>query len=368
MSRSLAQRPAGPVSARLRAAAGGDDLVAAAEALSTSDQRSLMLQLARSRTAGLGAAELLAERRGSDLYEPAPVDARLLHEVEGAALAAAQGCELVTLSPIAPAGVNAVLGLVDQNLTLATVRGNEVLADPTSSLALEAALRRRGGQQSPALGALARVLRMQHFGGGWRRHFGLFAMASAGRSRPDDGFALAAMRDQLGVYLGMLERLRHAGHTVASVTVELSDSSGLAARCRSYGVDLADLAAEWRAGAGEPEQILADSGLELPRFCEHPPAGWTRLERVAEHVFRPLAEAFPGARLGFRPGRLHAVGYYTGLLLNVDAALGGNQPASLADGGTLDWTQRLLSDRRERLLASGIGTERVARLLSGPVE
>jgi hypothetical protein len=54
-------------------------------------------------------------------------------------------------------------------------------------------------------------------------------------------------------------------------------------------------------------------------------------------------------------------------MLNIDAELGSSEPASVADGGTVDWTQRLLSDRRERLLLSGIGTERVARLLAGPV-
>jgi hypothetical protein len=151
------------------------------------------------------------------------------------------------------------------------------------------------------------------------------------------------------------------------VTVEVSDSTGLARLCRHAGVDVADLAAEWRAQDREPEPLLAEAGVELPRHCERAPHGWTRLERVSQRVFAPLAEEFPGTRLGFRPGRLHGIGYYTGLMLNVDAELGSSEPASVADGGTVDWTQRLLSDRRERLLLSGIGTERVARLLAGPV-
>ncbi len=33
---------------------------------------------------------------------------------------------------------------------------------------------------------------------------------------------------------------------------------------------------------------------------------------------------------------------------------------SIADGGTVDWTQRLLSDAKERLLVSGIGLELLA--------
>jgi hypothetical protein len=198
---------------------------------------------------------------------------------------------------------------------------------------------------------------------GWRRHFGLFALAAGGRAEPDDGFTVAALRSHVAVYLGMLETLRGGGHRVGRITVELSDPAGLARLCRESGVDVLDLAAEWRAGGEHPEAILAGAGVRLPRFSETAPAGWELLERLAARVLDPLVERFPAARLGFRPGRLHAVGYYRGVSFNIDAELGGRE-YSVADGGTVDWTQRLLSNRRERLLLSGIGTERVARLLS----
>ena len=366
MARRLDRAPDGPVVGRLRTAVAGDDPIAAIEGRSASDQRSLMIHLARSHAVRRRPGDLLADRLRTDVYQPAPVDARLLHVVEGAAFDAAGGFQLVTLPPVAPAATNAVLGGLDQNLSLATVRGGEVLADPTSSMAMEVALRRREGEARPALAATARVLRMQEPPPGWRRHFGLFALASGGRAEPQDGFAVRALRAHLAVHLDLLGRLRDAGRRVGQVTVELSDNAGLAARCRKAGVDVLDLAAEWRSGDREPEAILADAGVELQRFAESAPAGWERLERMAEQVLDPLADRFPGARLGFRPGRLHAVGYYRGLSLNIDAELGG-QVYSVADGGTVDWTQRLLSDRRERLLISGIGTERVARLLgAGP--
>ena len=362
MARRLDRAPDGPVVSRLRTSLQGGDPLAAIEAVAVSDQRSLMLHLARRQAERRTPAGLLRDRVASDIYQPAPVDGRLLHEVEAAALQAAAAFEVVTLPPVAPAAVNAVLGGLDQNLSVATVRGGEVLADPTSSLALEVALRRRGGERRPALAANARVLRMQQPPAGWRRHFALFALASGGAVEPEDGFTVAALGAQLAVYLGMLERLRAGGHPVGRVTVELSDPAALGGRCRENGVDVLDLAAEWRAGGREPEAILDDAGIRVPRFAEAAPAGWERLERMAAQVLAPLAERFPDARLGFRPGRLHAVGYYRGVSLNVDAVLGGRE-YSVADGGTVDWTQRLLSDRRERLLVSGIGTERIARLL-----
>ena len=140
--------PDGPVVARLRRTLdAAPDLVAALEALPAPDLHALMLHLARVRAAGRRPADLLAERPRLDLLEPAPVALELLLEVEGAALRAAGGFKPVELSPIAPAATNAVLGGLDQNLTLATARGSEVLADPTTSLALEAALERRRGSR-----------------------------------------------------------------------------------------------------------------------------------------------------------------------------------------------------------------------------
>ena len=37
----------------------------------------------------------------------------------------------------------------------------------------------------------------------------------------------------------------------------------------------------------------------------------------------------------------------------------------LADGGFTDWTRRLLSDRKERLLISGLGSERFILCFGG---
>jgi len=56
--------------------------------------------------------------------------------------------------------------------------------------------------------------------------------------------------------------------------------------------------------------------------------------------------------------RTHAVGYYDGLQLDIDGTTDG-EPLDLADGGSVDWAARLLSDRREHLFTSGLGLERL---------
>jgi hypothetical protein len=203
---------------------------------------------------------------------------------------------------------------------------------------------------------------MQQFGGGWNQHFGVFALVSAGRVTAGHGFGLAALRSHIGVYLQLLGDLREAGHAVGRITVEVGDSGLLAGLCRDAGVDLRELAARHRDGEAEPEALLAEAGIALPRFSRESPVAEPRGRRLAlvgRQVFGPLAERFPDVELGFRPGRLAAVGYYTGLLLNIDAELCGRR-LPVADGGSTDWTQRLLSDRKERLFVSGIGVERLA--------
>jgi hypothetical protein len=47
--------------------------------------------------------------------------------------------------------------------------------------------------------------------------------------------------------------------------------------------------------------------------------------------------------------------YYAGGWFSIDV-----EGANVADGGFVDWTQRLLSDRKERCLISGVGIERLA--------
>jgi hypothetical protein len=76
-------------------------------------------------------------------------------------------------------------------------------------------------------------------------------------------------------------------------------------------------------------------------------------------VADPLAARFPGVAVGFDPGRTSGRGYYDGLCFHVYAADAAGKEHALADGGFTTWTRQLLSNQKERLLISGIGTERV---------
>jgi hypothetical protein len=74
-----------------------------------------------------------------------------------------------------------------------------------------------------------------------------------------------------------------------------------------------------------------------------------RLTDAPERVLAALADVVED------PERTRARGYYDGVLLDITAIDREGEPVGLADGGRTDWTQRLLSNRKERLFTSGIG-------------
>ncbi len=108
-----------------------------------SDLQSLMLHVYQERSDGLREPDLM---RGSRARTAGPVHCRC------AAGEPVRPCrvpdrqpdfEAVDLSPVCGLGLNRVLGEIDQNNVLTTIRNAEVLGDPTPALALECARRRR---------------------------------------------------------------------------------------------------------------------------------------------------------------------------------------------------------------------------------
>jgi hypothetical protein len=284
--------------------------------LSASDLQSLLLQVFRERSVTRTPAELLTQFERSAMVRPAGIDPRALAELERAAFACAGEFEAVELAPVAPLGLNRVLGGIDQNNCLATVRKVEVLADPTTSAALEVACRRRAGVTgSIALCSRSRALRLQPISGpGFFPHFGLFSLVTGARDRGSYQVEVDALRKHLRAYLELLQQQASPREVVLEVS--LSDTARDARRLQ-----------------------LADA-----------------------QVFGPLRLDYPEVTFVIDTSREQGRQYYRGLCLRIDAIWPNAQRWNLADGGFTDWTQRLLSNSKERLLVSAIGIERLLSL------
>ncbi|MGZ3442950.1 MAG: hypothetical protein ACXVDD_25690, partial [Polyangia bacterium] len=208
---------------------GTPDLVDKLIALPANELTSLLLEVTRRRPRT--PADLLAQYVRDRTVHPTADDPRALLGVEAHAFAAADAFTPVTLSPVAPLGLNVVLGDIDQNWTLAAVRNLEVLSDPTTMLALESAVQRKRGVRDVRLCAAARMLRMQPFDNpAFSRHFALFAMTSAARDVGAYAFEATELRGHVHAYLRMFQRLAGDGFRLADVRVELADTERDASR------------------------------------------------------------------------------------------------------------------------------------------
>jgi hypothetical protein len=218
------------------------------------------------------------------------------------------GFEELLLAPHAPLGTSSVLGGFSQDRVMTTIADTEIVSDSTNVLALECAHRRRAPaarrHQSPTrLAASHRMLRPRD-----GAHFGLLALCTAGRDRGSFALEVYALREQLDWHLRIITG--HAPHLVLEVL-------------------LTDLS------SGRRESVLAGD------------------------VLGPMQAAWPTIDWGFDDDRQAGRGYYNDACFAINAVLTDGSRANLSDGGLTNWTARLLADRKERLLISGLGSDRL---------
>jgi len=362
--------------ARIAAETGLPQLFSAlAEDLARSDLQSLLLEVFQARANAVRPSELL-ERAARGLAAPSDVDARALLEFDRTAFEVAADFDAIELSPVTPLGLTRTLGGIDQNNLVTTIRNVEVLGDSTPSLALECARRRialpRRDTPPVRLAASQRVIRLQPFDvPGFSPHFKLFALASAGRDTGSHSFEMQHLGEHIRFYLELarrLSRLTGRGFQMTKPLVEISDAAVTRALIEKAGVSVDKLRDPIRAHRpGGSERFLAERGVTLPDALEKPVeelpewAPADRLELVRTGVFEILRQEFPEAQFRFNLARLEGLTYYGGLCLRISPEAPDGNRYAVIDGGFTDWTARLLEDRKERFLATGIGSEFVCR-------
>ena len=307
---------ANPALRRVLGKAGGPELLdLLADEISGADLTTLLLEMYRRRAQRLSPADVMRRYRADRFVAPAPISFAALRCAEDALVSALpEGFDVLMLAPVLPLAAHSAVSTVDPRKVIATVRGSEVAADPTNALALEAAVRRatalatdpRSSEQI-RLAASQRVARAQHFGGpGMLAHFQLFGLVTAGRDTGSRSFE----REQLP------EHLRFA---VRALTAAGSQRTQIRLTCLD------------EAARPDIEQAREDLG------------------------------GLPGVEVLEDPQRSAGRGYYTGLCFKIFGEIAG-QSVEIGDGGFVNWTQLLTGNRKERLLISGYGVERLAEV------
>jgi hypothetical protein len=288
-----------------------DDVMERLRTLSGSELNSFLLELFRHRTHDMEASEVLKRFRENRFVRPSNDDALSTRRTEFGFLTAAAtyGFQPVNLSPLAPLGTCSVLGPVHQHNVVSAVRGTEAVSDATNVLALMIAERFHNDVDKNAIHKLATIhrhVRGQHFTNpNFSAHFTVMGLASGGFDKGSYIFELTHLEEHIRLITGLL------------------------------------------AERFDPED------LSLRFYCKEHSSGL--LERISESTGRVWDEM----KTSFVEDTSHC--YYQ--LMQFKVLLHKNdREIDVGDGGFVDWTQKLLSNKKQRLLISGIPVELLERI------
>jgi hypothetical protein len=289
-----------------------------AERMEPTYLQSILLEVYRHRARQRQPSDVLSDYETNRFVRPATLSPARLNDWERIAFSQLPvEFRLVALSPVCPLGTNSAVASVDQNWAVSTIRNTEVVSDSSNVLALECAARRRQLQREQPkstervhLAASHRLLRAQRYDNpALLPHFSALTLCSAGRDQGSLRFELESLSLHIRFYLGSLRAFLGA-----SVPLRLAVS---------------DFAPQVRQSA------------------------------IMSQLIAPIQSEFGGIDGDFDSQRTSGRGYYLDLCFHIYALAPSGNWLELADGGSVDWTQRLLSNSKEQLVISGIGSERV---------
>jgi hypothetical protein len=289
-----------------------------AERLTPTDLQSILLEVYRLRISQIQPSQVLSSYQDNRFVRPSTVSPTSLLKWEQVAFSQLPPAfQPLALSPVCPLGSNSVVAPVDQNWSVTTIRNSEVVSDSTNVLALECAIRRREllrsnpkSTDSVHVATSHRLLRAQRYQGPRLvSHFSSFALCSAGRDQGSLRFELSALGLHIRFYLRSLRAFLGAGIPLHLSVTNLSS---------------------------DDNKSLLDAQL-----------------------LSPIRSEFVDVDCDLDDFRTSGRGYYLDLCFHIHATTPTGQRLELVDGGCVDWTQQLLNNAKERLIISGLGSERL---------
>jgi len=292
---------------------------ALSEKLSLSDLQSLLLEVYQKRTHKLTPKDLFNQYAQNRFVKPAKIDSlKRLQFDQFAFNLLPNDFDIIELSPLCPLGSTSVIAPINQNNIITTIRNTEVCSDPTNMLALECAVRRKAAfAQNPRTTARNRlctsyrVLRAQVFDEPAAfPHFAMLALCTAGRDQGSFKFEIESLKEHIEFYLNLLTGLKSFHYKVKNIRVLF---------------------------------FIFNSLLPV---------------KLENEILKPLKNQFPDTIFIIDSEKKDGQGYYSDLRFQIFAQNTSAEEYFLIDGGFTNWTQQLLSNKKERLLTSGMGSER----------
>lgn len=292
------------------------------EGLSGTELNSLLLDVLREEAKATSAPALLKKYQLNRFVKPADLPVLKLKktELELLSLFEKHLFEPIELSPVSILGSCSAVASVDQNKILSALRGTEVLADATNSMALHICDLKRQNvwrtdkpQQKLRFSTIQRHVRTQSItAAGFTPHFKIGCFVTSGFDRG----AFVFEKESVLEHLNLLHAI-YKDH---------------------YGVEKISFRFLCRDGYSDPIRLAN----EVKNYI-------LRHERKLdiEIIENPEKET----------------NYYKGLQYKTDIVWN-NKSFEIADGGIVDWTQQILQNKKERFLIGGIGFEFMFRIMN----
>jgi hypothetical protein len=284
--------------------------------LKFNELQSLLLDIFNRKVAKLDTTGLFSDYRKNRLVQPSILDPRKFLELESSLFSLLPGgFAPIALSPVTSLGTSSLMGPVNQDIIISTIRNCEVVSDVTNVMALECARRRmellQYNKKSTAQVKLAtaqRQMRTQPVkDSNFTSHFKIFALCTAGRNEGSDRFEQAALLEHVGFYFRVIE------------------------------------------DAIKPDRIKR----KILKIFNYDESRNSFLMETVNTLIR-LGEDF---ELMVEKNSDYGRNYYHRLRFMINLTNAQNLSYDLIDGGFTDWTQKLMKNNKERLMTSGIGTE-----------
>ena len=289
----------------------------------------------------------------------------------------------VEMSPIVPLGLNAVLSNVSPDKTLSTIRGSEVVGDPTTQLAFEcASIRKKLFMSPPSLAQAVnlcssqRVVRLQPFDSskGFMQHFNLFGLCSGGRNSASTAFTIEWIRKHITILLDILIALGQKRYLFDTISVSISDIKFIEQITSSLGIPRDAII---RQSADEdfnvfkefkvdfPEKVETISSISAEDFIRCGLVDQTaHFLHIEKDIVSPIRQQYQNVRFYFDFSRKDGLGYYSDICFHISATTQTGRCVQLADGGAVDWLAKLLGNKKEAMVTSGLGSELIQKLFS----
>jgi len=285
----------------------------------------------------------------------------------------------IELSPVNPFGLNNVLTKINQNTILSTIRNIEVIADIGTALALEYMKKREllkgtlKGNASINLCASQRIIRLQQFTkeSGFTPHFRIFALCTGGKDSGYESLKIETVAKHIAFYLDLLQLLNEKGYRTIEINVTLSDIRIIETMTNCFGVAREEVMKNTQNPLFRPFKLYS---IELPEIVNNLSEiviadveryqiqkSISLLMKFQNKALKTLKVKYPNVNFKFDLQRVAGIGYYQDLCFKITAKNSKGQEFPLVDGGFLDWAQKLLTDQREKLLISGMGSELFCR-------